>query len=101
MYPFAHMRKVGSRRDPTGRRVHAWKWGDQGRREIGKGPSDVARAQKETGDKSKICRPCDGGRRGGIRTRDPLHPMQVRYQAALHAEALNYSPKDGPFRIRG
>ena len=32
-----------------------------------------------------------GGRRGGIRTRDPLHPMQVRYQAALHAEALNYS----------
>ena len=31
------------------------------------------------------------GRRGGIRTRDPLHPMQVRYQAALHAEALNYS----------
>ena len=31
------------------------------------------------------------GRRGGIRTRDPLHPMQVRYQAALHAEAFNYS----------
>ena len=30
------------------------------------------------------------GRRGGIRTRDPLHPMQVRYQAALHAEAFNY-----------
>jgi hypothetical protein len=26
------------------------------------------------------------GRRGGIRTRDPLHPMQVRYQAALHAD---------------
>jgi hypothetical protein len=23
-----------------------------------------------------------GGRGGGIRTRDPLHPMQVRYQAA-------------------
>src|SRR5689334_2984371 len=23
------------------------------------------------------------GRDGGIRTRDPLHPMQVRYQAAL------------------
>ncbi len=22
------------------------------------------------------------GRGGGIRTRDPLHPMQVRYQAA-------------------
>jgi hypothetical protein len=32
------------------------------------------------------------GRRGGIRTRDPLHPMQVRYQAALHAEASNYTP---------
>ena len=26
------------------------------------------------------------GRGGGIRTRDPLHPMQVRYQAALHPE---------------
>lgn len=26
------------------------------------------------------------GRSGGIRTRDPLHPMQVRYQAALHPE---------------
>ena len=26
------------------------------------------------------------GRRGGIRTRDPLHPMQLRYQAALHAD---------------
>ncbi len=26
------------------------------------------------------------GRNGGIRTRDPLHPMQVRYQAALHSE---------------
>ncbi len=31
------------------------------------------------------------GRRGGIRTRDPLHPMQVRYQAALHAEKWNFS----------
>ena len=26
------------------------------------------------------------GRGGGIRTRDPLHPMQVRYQAALRPE---------------
>jgi hypothetical protein len=28
------------------------------------------------------------GRDGGIRTRDPLHPMQVRYQAALRPEAF-------------
>ena len=28
------------------------------------------------------------GRNGGIRTRDPLHPMQVRYQAALHSVLL-------------
>ena len=28
------------------------------------------------------------GRRGGIRTRDPLHPMQVRYLAALHADKI-------------
>ena len=32
------------------------------------------------------------GRGGGIRTRDPLHPMQVRYQAALHPdEAFHYT----------
>ena len=30
------------------------------------------------------------GRDGGIRTRDPLHPMQVRYQAALRPEAAKY-----------
>ena len=30
------------------------------------------------------------GRDGGIRTRDPLHPMQVRYQAALRPELLDY-----------
>ena len=29
------------------------------------------------------------GRSGGIRTRDPLHPMQVRYQAALHPEQID------------
>src|SRR5205085_2020090 len=38
------------------------------------------------------------GRRGGIRTRDPLHPMQVRYQAALHAEARDYSLQPWPGR---
>jgi hypothetical protein len=37
------------------------------------------------------------GRRGGIRTRDPLHPMQVRYQAALHAEDRYCSLKIGCF----
>ncbi len=31
------------------------------------------------------------GRCERIRTFDPLHPMQVRYQAAPHTEALNYS----------
>jgi hypothetical protein len=31
------------------------------------------------------------GRDGGIRTRDPLHPMQVRYQAALRPEAVEYT----------
>ena len=28
------------------------------------------------------------GRNGEIRTHDPLHPMQVRYQAALRPEIL-------------
>ncbi len=32
------------------------------------------------------------GRCERIRTFDPLHPMQVRYQAAPHTEAVNYSP---------
>jgi hypothetical protein len=27
-----------------------------------------------------------GGRGGGIRTRDPLRPRQVRYQTALHPD---------------
>ena len=40
------------------------------------------------------CRNCKPflwfGRNGGIRTRDPLHPMQVRYQAALRSESLDY-----------
>ena len=31
------------------------------------------------------------GRCERIRTFDPLHPMQVRYQAAPHTEARNYS----------
>ena len=31
------------------------------------------------------------GRGGGIRTHDPLLPKQMRYQAALRPEALNYN----------
>ena len=31
------------------------------------------------------------GRCERIRTFDPLHPMQVRYQAAPHTEGLNYN----------
>jgi hypothetical protein len=31
------------------------------------------------------------GRCERIRTFDPLHPMQVRYQAAPHTEVLDYS----------
>jgi hypothetical protein len=33
---------------------------------------------------------CIAGRDGGIRTHDPLHPMQVRYQAALRPEDRKY-----------
>ena len=32
------------------------------------------------------------GRGGGIRTRDPLHPMQVRYQAALRPDEPRIIP---------
>ena len=28
------------------------------------------------------------GRDGEIRTHDPLHPMQVRYRAALHPDVI-------------
>ena len=34
------------------------------------------------------------GRGGGIRTRDPLHPMQVRYQAALHPDEASSITRD-------
>ncbi len=48
--------------------------------------------QRKTGHSLVGCNPLISlvinGRRGGIRTRDPLHPMQVRYQAALHADKL-------------
>ena len=36
------------------------------------------------------------GRCDRIRTYDPLHPMQVRYQAAPHTEALNSSSRCQP-----
>ena len=45
------------------------------------------------------------GRGGGIRTRDPLHPMQVRYQAALrpervaHYAAVRYQAALRPERV--
>ena len=45
---------------------------------------------KENGLAAKAARPLIlfllFGRDGGIRTRDPLHPMQVRYQAALRPD---------------
>ena len=41
------------------------------------------------------------GRCERIRTFDPLHPMQVRYQAAPHTDrALNYSPKMEALLVR-
>ena len=44
--------------------------------------------QKKGNKKGHLCRGpvLLSGRGGGIRTRDPLHTMQVRYQAALHPE---------------
>ena len=39
------------------------------------------------------------GRCERIRTFDPLHPMQVRYQAAPHTEAADYSP-EGSFKLQ-
>ncbi len=41
------------------------------------------------------------GRCERIRTFDPLHPMQVRYQAAPHTEVSNYSLRNRVFLIRG
>jgi hypothetical protein len=38
------------------------------------------------------------GRCERIRTFDPLHPMQVRYQAAPHTDqASNYNPRNEAF----
>ena len=39
------------------------------------------------------------GRCERIRTFDPLHPMQVRYQAAPHTDGMNYSPKTFEFLV--
>lgn len=40
------------------------------------------------------------GRGGGIRTRDPLHPMQVRYQAALRPErVVHYAAFEKNFQV--
>ena len=51
------------------------------------GPAKVPSRQKQERDHRFHGGPFGiNGRRGGIRTRDPLHPMQVRYQAALHAD---------------
>ncbi len=36
---------------------------------------------------------CCSGRCERIRTFDPLHPMQVRYQAAPHTEAFDYNER--------
>ena len=33
-----------------------------------------------------------------IRTCDPLHPMQVRYQAALHADVKDYTEVKGQMK---
>ena len=38
--------------------------------------------------------PVNTGRCERIRTFDPLHPMQVRYQAAPHTEAFNYNQQN-------
>jgi hypothetical protein len=54
----------------------------------------VASAKKATRSRKKI------GRRGGIRTRDPLHPMQVRYQAALHADKTEIITRVGTQLMR-
>src|SRR3954470_1019890 len=40
------------------------------------------------------------GRCERIRTFDPLHPMQVRYQAAPHTEALNYNLRNSVNRTK-
>ena len=39
------------------------------------------------------------GRCERIRTFDPLHPMQVRYQAAPHTDPANYNLKTFEFLV--
>ncbi len=45
------------------------------------------------------------GRDGEIRTHDPLHPMQVRYRAALHPDVIGkirwIGPNPGGFGSMG
>lgn len=40
------------------------------------------------------------GRNGEIRTRDPMHPMHVRYQTALHSDLTAIRPGiSGPVKL--
>ncbi len=95
-FPMADARFHGHRPYESGRK-RKWWWSEQ-------------LIEKMGYDKSRnpsICSICKGcarykpsnfGRGERIRTSDHLHPMQVRYQAALRPEAANYISAGTRFR---
>ena len=55
-------------------------------------PARGFQASKKKGLAACAARPSNIGRSGGIRTRDPLLPKQMRYQAALRSDSSYSNP---------
>ena len=60
-----------------------------GREAVGPGCLALIGVPTEKGQQPKAAGPANSGRCERIRTFDPLHPMQVRYQAAPHTDKLS------------
>ena len=64
----------------------------------------IPTSKKNTGKKKGLAacaaRPSNIGRSGGIRTRDPLLPKQMRYQAALRSDSSYSNPAISLFLVQ-
>ena len=63
-------------------------------------PTRCLEASKKKGLAACAARPSNIGRSGGIRTRDPLLPKQMRYQAALRSDSSYFNPPNPLFWVQ-
>src|SRR3989344_3466060 len=63
-------------------------------------PTSKKNAGKKKGLAACAARPSNIGRSGGIRTRDPLLPKQMRYQAALRSDSSYSNPAISLFLVQ-